>query len=174
MNGVYETSTNKPEEIFALNGKETRELYKAIQEGKKEVSFGTFRISIDTPINIDEIDKTFNNYNTKLDSIDEQKSKRIVDEILKYTPTIPNEKFVLVLKKLTTEGSYYELLLDENCPSKLRTTLLETFWNNFDSDNGTNYASKVIENYKAEQKRIKEEEMQRRKLESIKTIDWTL
>ena len=174
LNGVYDASTNKPEEIFALNGKESRELYKAIQDGKKEISVASINIALGSNVNLDAIDSKFNEYNTKLDSIDKKKSEQIADEVLKYMPPILDKDFALVLLKLSNEGTYYELLLDDECPEKLRTTLLETFWKKVDSDNGTNYAPTVMKNYTDEQQRIKEAEMQKRKLESIKKIDWTL
>ena len=174
LNGVNNSSTNKPEEIFGLNGKQSRELYQAIKDGKKEIEVASIKINIGPNINMDEIDTTFNKYNTKLGNIDKKKGEKIADEILKYMPSIPSDKFALVLLKLSHEGTYYELLLNKDCPAKLKTTLLETFWDNFDSENGTNYASKVMENYEEEQKKVKEAEMQKRKLESIKTIDWTL
>ena len=79
-----------------------------------------------------------------------------------------------VLLQLSKEGAYYELLLDKDCNETLKTTLLKTFWNNYDLDNGTNYSSQVIQNYEKEQKKIKEAEMQKRKLESINTYDWSL
>ena len=178
QNSIYINSTNKPSEIFNLNGPESREVFAEIQKGAREITVSTngkpIKISIDKNCNLDGLAKTFERYNEKMIDIDSQTGAKVLDEILKYAPTFSEEELQKVLVKLSQEGAYYELLLNEDCNETLKTTLLETFWSNYDSAHKTNYTPQVISMYKAELNKIKEAEMQKSKLQSLGNHNWSL
>lgn len=178
LNSVYKSSTNKQSEIFALDATQTKYVFEAIKNGQREIEVQTdttpITISLPQDYDLNDVNPIFEKYNTKTSEQKKEIEKRIVAEILKYAPNFSEEELHPILMHLSQDGSYYELLTNDDCNKTLRTTLLTTFWKNYDKVHGTNFESQVLQNLDDEEKKIKAAEMQKRKLESIKKMDWSL
>ena len=57
---------------------------------------------------------------------------------------------------------------------KARASVLETLLKNYDKTYGTNFAVQGLENFEDEQQRKIAEQVQKKKLDSVDNIDWSL
>ena len=121
-----------------------------------------------------KMEQKLGEYNVLLRDIDSKESGLVLDKILSYVPNFPKEEMQNLILSLSTEGSYLKLLTDETVDSKLKSSVLEDFWKSYDNTYSTNYTVQVLENFEEEQQRKVAAETQRKKLESVDKIDWSL
>ena len=176
---ISKNSSKMPDKIYSLPISQLRNVYAQMVAGNKELEFYTpSGIPVNFPLKKDvdlkKMEQKLGEYNVLLRDIDSKESGLVLDKILSYVPNFPKEEMQNLILSLSTEGSYLKLLTDETADSKLKSSVLEDFWKSYDNTYSTNYTVQVLENFEEEQQRKVAAETQRKKLESVDKIDWSL
>lgn len=179
LHSVYSASENKPEAIYKLDSKQTKQLYEMISKGNKDIrlstSDGYLDIVLSSAFNMSSVEELFNAFNISVSSPEKRQDGRCLDKLLQYLPfELTDSDEIDVIKTLLTEGSYYELLLEDESSPVLIRTLLELFWKKYDAQNGKSVTPLVISKYEQIESERETEAMQQMKLESVDEVDWTL
>ena len=96
----------------------------------------------------------------------------IIKELLKYSPNISDDEIKTVREFAQAQGSYFELLLKDDCSFLLKKMLLESFWQKYDAKHNSNLTEAIIKNIEKEyQEQLKEKEHQE-KIDYILSLDW--
>ena len=176
---ISKNSSKMPAQIYSLPISQLRNVYAQMVAGNKELEFYTpsgipVNVPLKKDVDLKKMEQKLGEYNVLLRDIDSKESGLVLDKILSYVPNFPKEEMQNLILSLSTEGSYLKLLTDETADSKLKSSVLEDFWKSYDNTYSTNYTVQVLENFEEEQQRKVAAETQRKKLESVDKIDWSL
>lgn len=176
---ISKNSSKMPAQIYSLPISQLRNVYAQMVAGNKELEFYTpsgipVNVQLKKDVDLKKMEQKLGEYNVLLRDIDSKESGLVLDKILSYVPNFPKEEMQNLILSLSTEGSYLKLLTDETADSKLKSSVLEDFWKSYDNTYSTNYTVQVLENFEEEQQRKVAAETQRKKLESVDKIDWSL
>ena len=176
---ISKNSSKMPDKIYSLPISQLRNVYAQMVAGNKELEFYTpsgipVNFPLKNDVDLKKMEQKLGEYNVLLRDIDSKESGLVLDKILSYVPNFPKEEMQNLILSLSTEGSYLKLLTDETADSKLKSSVLEDFWKSYDNTYSTNYTVQVLENFEEEQQRKVAAETQRKKLESVDKIDWSL
>lgn len=176
---MLQNTSNLPEEIYSLPISQLKNIYGQIKTGRKEIEFFTsfgapVSFKLEKDVDLKKMEQKIGEYNTLIKDIDGKESGLVLDKILSYLPNLSQQENQNLMICLLNEGSYLKLLTDENVTPKARASVLETLLKNYDKTYGTNFAVQGLENFEDEQQRKIAEQVQKKKLDSVDNIDWSL
>lgn len=178
LNEVYNASENKNGEIFSLTPDETNELIDKILNYENDISLQhnekEVKITLNKIIDLKSVNEIFAEYNENLQHISPETGDAIMTELTKYKPNISEKEKHNVFLQTGAEGRYLELLIDEKAPSELKKEILESFWKNYDKNFKTQFTDEIIEEFNKNQEEESEETKLQRKLNTIKSQNWTI
>ncbi len=178
LNYLYNLSSPQNDEIYNLNAKQIKEAYSLVSKGQKEIEIQTdsksLKINLIGLIDLKEIEMLFDKFNSKLNSLEQRDSDKILNEVFQYMPSNISKKESKDARSILLEdGCYYELLCDNNSEN-LTKILLQTFWKKYKNKTGKDFTADVMTNYQQKQEEKQLAIMHQLKLKSIEEVDWTL
>ncbi|MBQ4078689.1 hypothetical protein IJD15_05860 [bacterium] len=176
---ISKSSSKLPAQIYSLPISQLKNVYAQMEAGSKELEFYTatafpMNFQLEKDVDMKQMEQKLGEYNVLLRDIDSKESGLVLDKLLSFVPNFPKKEMQNLILSLSMEGSYLKLLTDETTVPELKSSVLETFWKNYDNTYSTNYTVQVLEKFEEEQQRKVAAETQRKKLESVDKIDWSL